>query len=198
MSGRYAVILADPPWPFATRSAKGKGRSAEAHYDCLSLHDIAALRVADFAADDCSLFLWATNPLLPAALHTMRMWDFSYRTVGFCWAKRTPADTGWHMGLGYHTRANVELCLLGIRGRPRRLARDVRQLVVAPRRQHSRKPAEVRAGIERLFAGPYLELFARETAPGWSTALSDQAGLLDAGPVSTRRWASDLAPEAAA
>jgi N6-adenosine-specific RNA methylase IME4 len=56
-----------------------------------------------------------------------------------------------------------------MRGKPKRIARDVRELVIAPRREHSRKPDEVAAGTERLVAGPYLELFARETRPGWTS-----------------------------
>ncbi len=72
------------------------------------------------------------------------------------------------MGTGYWTRSNAELCLLGARGAPKRQAKDVRQLIVAPRREHSRKPDEAIESIERLVAGPYLELFARPPhRPGW-------------------------------
>lgn len=171
----YAAIYADPPWPFAVRSALGEGRSATQHYSVMTMPEIMRLPVADMAADSCALFLWVTNPTLPAALDVMRAWGFTYKAVAFCWAKRTPTDQAWHMGLGYWTRANVELVLLGTRGRPIRNARDVRQLVVAPRREHSRKPDEVRAGIERLVPGPYVELFARTRVPGWDVAFSDQA-----------------------
>ena len=72
------------------------------------------------------------------------------------------------MGLGYYTRANLECCLLATRGAPTRLAMDVPQAILAPVGQHSAKPEEVRARIERLFAGPYLELFARQATPGWT------------------------------
>jgi N6-adenosine-specific RNA methylase IME4 len=72
------------------------------------------------------------------------------------------------MGLGYWTRANSEVCLLATRGKPKRLNADVRQAIVEPRRQHSRKPDCVPGRIERLVAGPYLELFARTKRPGWT------------------------------
>ncbi len=85
--GQYRVIYADPPWTFATYSRKGKGRSAEAWYDCMSLADIGALPVADWAAPDSVLLLWATDPLLPAAFEVIRDWGFTYKTVGFYWAK---------------------------------------------------------------------------------------------------------------
>jgi N6-adenosine-specific RNA methylase IME4 len=71
------------------------------------------------------------------------------------------------MGLGYWTRANTEPCLLATRGKPKRLNADVRQLIIEPRREHSRKPDCVHSRIERLVAGPYLELFARAPRKGW-------------------------------
>ncbi len=173
---KYGIILADPPWTFKTYSAKGKGRSAEKHYPCMSLNDIEALPVANIAADDCALFLWATFPMLPQALAVMEAWRFSYRTVAFVWAKRTrkPENSvgwGWHYGLGYWTRANAEIVLLGTKGKPRRVDKGVRQLVVAPVGEHSAKPSEVRDRIVKLMGdGPRIELFARGPKPvGWDT-----------------------------
>jgi N6-adenosine-specific RNA methylase IME4 len=165
---RYGVILADPPWSFKTWSAKGEGRSASQHYGVMTFADLCALPVADLAAPDCALFLWAIDPLLPRAVELIEAWGFTYKTVGFCWAK-TNAGGGYFAGMGFWTRANSELCLLATRGRPQRRAKDVRRLVVAPRREHSRKPDEVRQRIERLVPGPHLELFGRSTALGWSS-----------------------------
>jgi N6-adenosine-specific RNA methylase IME4 len=162
----YRVILADPPWTFATYSSRGKGRSAEAHYDCMPTGGIAAMRVAELAAPDCALFLWTTDPMLPQALGLIEAWGFTYKSVAFTWTKPTKDNTGWVMGCGYWTRANPEQCLLATRGRPQRLSRSVRQLIVAPRREHSRKPDEIYDRIEALLAGPYLELFARQAPPG--------------------------------
>lgn len=163
---RYGAIYADPPWRFATRSPKGDGRSASAHYPVMSLAEIMALPVADLAAEDCALFLWVTDPLLPQGLDVMRAWGFEYKTVAFYWTK-TNRDGSPFVGMGYWTRANPEPCLLGVRGRPARLSPSVRRLIISPRREHSRKPDEVRDRIMRLVGGPYLELFARSTAPGW-------------------------------
>jgi len=73
------------------------------------------------------------------------------------------------MGLGYWTRANSEVCLLATRGKPKRKHADVRQAILEPRREHSRKPDCVYDRIERLVDGPYLELFARQTRPGWDS-----------------------------
>jgi len=193
----YKVIYADPPWTFSTYSRKGKGRSAEAYYDCMALADIKALPVAEWAADDCVLLLWATDPLLEKAFEVIRAWGFTYKTVGFYWAKlRRPApvydDESFFTGLGFWTRANPETCLLATRGKPHRLSANVRKLIISPRREHSRKPDEVYPRIEALCDGPYLEMFARTSRPGW-----DRWGLdADLRTIGPRRWRADSYPEA--
>jgi N6-adenosine-specific RNA methylase IME4 len=166
---RFSVIYADPPWEFKVYSGKGKQRSADRHYDTAGLDDIASLPIEALAAPDCALFLWAVMPELPGAIDVLRAWGFEYKTVGFTWAKQNRSGEGWFTGMGYWTRANAELCLLATRGSPQRLAMDVQQLIVAPVREHSRKPDEAPPRIERLLAGPYLELFARAERPGWTT-----------------------------
>jgi N6-adenosine-specific RNA methylase IME4 len=180
--GSAQCIVADPPWRFQTwnkatavkRRGGGTNVSASVHYNTMTIEDITALPVADLAAKDCALFLWVVNPMLPDGLDVMAAWGFRFKTVAFCWAKTTPkTQASWapkyHIGLGYWSRANVELCLLGTRGKPVRLAKNVRQLVVSPRREHSRKPDEVYEAIERLVPGPRAELFARVSRPGWSS-----------------------------
>ena len=173
-AGKYAVILADPPWRFELWSDKGD-RVAENHYPTMVADDIAALPVADLAADDCSLFLWAVMPQLPEALSLIEAWGFEYKTCAFTWVKTTLDGTKARPGMGYWTRANAELCLLATRGSPRRINADVEQVILEPRREHSRKPDAVAERIERLVAGPYLELFCRYPRPGW-TAWGNQAG----------------------
>lgn len=198
-AGDYRVIYADPPWRFATYSDKGKGRSAEAHYDCLTLDEIKALPVAEWAAPDAVLLMWATDPLLPRALEVLGAWGFTYKTVGLYWVKLNKsaaarlsrewpllAERDFFTGLGFWTRANPEPCLLATRGHPKRLAGDVPKLLIAPRREHSRKPDEAYERIERLLAGPYLEMFARQSRPGWDR-WGNQEELFDQGPVATRR-----------
>jgi N6-adenosine-specific RNA methylase IME4 len=174
-AGPFGCILADPPWRFEAWSEKGTARSADNHYDTMRLEDIAALPVADVAADDCTLFIWICWPMLPEALRLIEAWGFAYKTCGFSWTKadvrqanffRDDADV--QVGMGYWTRANSEVCLLATRGKPKRLNADVRQGIIEPRRQHSRKPDCVHGRIERLVAGPYLELFARAPRAGWT------------------------------
>jgi N6-adenosine-specific RNA methylase IME4 len=191
---KYGAIYADPPWSFRNWSAKGTGRNAVSHYNCLDFGALAALPVADLAADDCALFLWTTDPMLPRAIELIQKWGFEYKTVAFYWVKLNSAakhDADYFTGLGYWTRANPEQCLLATRGKPARRAKDVKRLVVERRREHSRKPDCVRERIERLVAGPYLELFARETRRSWG-CWGDQAAMFDKGSVATRRQPSRL------
>jgi N6-adenosine-specific RNA methylase IME4 len=166
---RASVIAADVPWTFRTYSGKGKQRSAERHYDVMSLDAIEALPVAQLAANTCALFLWAVSPELPGALEVIKAWGFDYSTIAFAWVKQNPSGEGLFTGMGYHTRSNIELCLLGLRGAPPRLAKDVHQVVMAPVGEHSEKPDEVYRRIERLYGGPRLELFARKPREGWAT-----------------------------
>lgn len=164
----YRVILADPAWPFENYSAKGESRNPNRHYPTMSIPQIKALPVGHLAGDRCALFLWVTDPMLDVGIETLKAWGFRYVSVAFTWAKRTRLDTGWHLGTGYYTRANPETCLLGMAGRmglPK--SRGVRQLIVEPVREHSRKPDRVHGDIEAMFDGPYVELFARQRRPGW-------------------------------
>lgn len=165
---RFSVIYADPPWEFKVYSGKGKSRSAERHYDTSSLEAIKALPIDPLAASDCALFLWCVMPELPGALDVIAAWGFNYKTVAFVWVKQNRGGEGLFTGMGYWTRANAELCLLATRGSPQRIEKDVHQVVLAPVAEHSRKPEDVRKRIERLLLGPYLELFARVPAEGWT------------------------------
>ncbi len=162
----YRVIEADPAWDFNG----GGDRNARNHYATMSIEDIQALPVGELAGRDCALFLWVTDPFLDLGIDTLKKWGFRYASVAFHWAKRTKLDKGWHMGTGYGTRANVETCLLGMMGDiglPKN--RDVRRLIVEPVREHSRKPDRIAGDIERLYDGPYVELFARRRRPGWDS-----------------------------
>ena len=166
----YRVILADPPWAFENYSAAGEDRNAKRHYPTMSAEQIAELPVGHLADRNCALFLWVTDPLLDRGIEVLKHWGFRYVTVAFTWAKRTSTDADWHLGTGYYTRANPETCLLGIAGQmglPK--SRSVRQLIVEPVREHSRKPDRVRSDIEAMFDGPYAELFARSRRPGWDS-----------------------------
>jgi N6-adenosine-specific RNA methylase IME4 len=164
---RAGVIYADPPWKFVTRSERGEGRSANQHYRTEALDLIRQLPVEQLAADDCVLFMWVVDWCPAQALEVVEAWGFRHKTTAFSWAKQNPSGEGWHMGQGYWTRANPETCWLCTRGNPKRLYDDVRQLIVSPVMEHSRKPDAIYDRIERLAEGPFLELYARHERPGW-------------------------------
>ena len=165
---KYSCILADPAWEYRVWSKKGAGRSAEHHYPTMSIADICALPVADLADKDCALFLWVTFPLLPDAFKVIEAWGMTYKSVAFAWVKTCRKSDGWHIGMGHYTRANAEICLLATRGSPKRVSKSVRQLIVSPVEEHSKKPDEARDRIVQLFGDvPRIELFARRRADGW-------------------------------
>lgn len=164
MTIQYGTILADPPWP--ERGGGQIKRGADRHYPLMTVKAIAAVPVAELAAPDSHLYLWATNNYLPDGLAVMAAWGFRYVTT-ITWAKEG------NIGLGQYFRGMTEHCLFGVRGQPpyRQTVEGKRAqgvtLISAPRGAHSEKPEALRVMIERVSAGPYLELFARCTYPNW-------------------------------
>lgn len=177
--GGYGVILADPPWRFELYSEKGEEKSPQKHYGTMKLADLAALPVAPLAnREGCALIMWTTAPVLAWSLKLLDAWGFSYSSAG-AWAKQAKGGGGkWTFGTGYRYRSAAEFWLLGTIGQPRQTSRSERNLIVAPVREHSRKPDAMHEMIERQFAGPYLELFARERRPGW-TVWGNEIGKFD-------------------
>ena len=134
----------------------------------MSIDELCALPVAEIAAPDSALFMWATFPQLPEALRLIKAWGFNYKSVAFVWLKKNKKADSWFYGLGFWTRGNAEICLLATRGHPKRQAADVHQFIISPIEAHSKKPDETRDKIISLMGDlPRVELFARQTPPGW-------------------------------
>ena len=164
----YKTVLADPPWEYEDKQSGLASRgAATSAYSVMKLEDIKKLPIKHIADKDSLLLLWATSPMLLKALEVMHAWGFTYRTIAFVWVKLNPLAVGMYSGLGSWVNSNVEFVLLGKRGNPERLSRDVKQLIFAPRREHSRKPEEIFDRVERLSSPPYIELFARRKRAGW-------------------------------
>jgi N6-adenosine-specific RNA methylase IME4 len=176
---RAGVIYVDAPHSFSTYSAKGRDRCADKHYTVMTHADILGMAplAQALAAPDCALFNWASGTFDERSREMVLAWGFRLINHAFVWIKPkkgcaiTDPDeleqADLATGTGLTTRANAEFVRLGKRGSPPRLNNDVHQIVIAPRGAHSEKPEEVARRIERLYPGPYLELFARRGRPGW-------------------------------
>ncbi|MGC9368689.1 MAG: MT-A70 family methyltransferase [Paracoccaceae bacterium] len=184
---KYGRIIADPAWEYAMRSDKGHEKSPEAHYETMSLDGIKALPVSQLAGPDCYLFLWSTWPHLPQALEVMAAWGFAYVTGG-SWHKVTRTGKS-AFGTGYVLRSATEPYLVGKIGAPKIVSRSERNVILCPeqipdaiesiRREHSRKPPEMREMTERLLPHAHAcELFARAPWPGHDV-WGDEAGKFD-------------------
>jgi N6-adenosine-specific RNA methylase IME4 len=182
---QYDVILADPPWSFKVWDKDtGQGRSPSAHYNTMSLDDICALPIRELANKNCVLFLWTVWPSIFDAQRVIEAWGFKYKSLGFEWWK---LNKGWNkasvpmfnteykwlerlffFGMGYYTRTNSEPCLLATKGNMPVAVHNERNFIIAPVREHSRKPDEQYAKINNLYPNTTrLELFARHKQPGW-------------------------------
>lgn len=167
---KYNIIYADPPWKYnslANHKTRFRG-GACGHYQLLSMSQIRELPVPKLADTNCALFMWCTFPYLKEQIQLFDYWGFKYRTCGFNWLKLNPKNGKPFFGVGYYTKSNTEVCLLGIKGRLKPVSNRVSQVIIAPRREHSRKPDEVRSKIVELFGDlPRIELFSRQKTPGW-------------------------------
>jgi N6-adenosine-specific RNA methylase IME4 len=180
----YRVILCDPPYKFAS----GPNRNPINHYPTLPLAKIAAMPVGDLAhPDGCRLFLWITWPHLDRFPELLRAWGFKHCT-GRPWFKLWPSESdalfllpdSFAKGTGHEIINSTEPLIHAKRGKPQRLG-DEKFLghIIAPRREHSRKPDIVRDEIARLVVdGPRCELFARSHHPAFDS-WGDEAGLFD-------------------
>ena len=168
---KYSIVYADPPWDYkGQKQHTGIGKSdtggAVSHYDTMHIDDIKNMDIKGIVDNDESLlFMWSSSPHLPQALDVMDAWGFAWATVAFVWDKQ-------RVNPGFYTMSQVELCLVDKMGKiPQpRGARNVRQFISEMRGGHSSKPVEVRERIEQMFPDQRkIELFARDTAPGWDS-----------------------------
>jgi N6-adenosine-specific RNA methylase IME4 len=181
--GPFGVLLCDPPWAYRDKCHAGK-RGACYKYETMTYEQLAALPVMQLAAPDCLLAMWWVPPMPLQAINLILDWDFRLVTMcGFTWVKTTTTGK-WAFGMGHWTRGNAENCLFAIRGKPKRVSAAVSQLIVAPVREHSRKPDAAYDRLEQLIGDvPRIELFARRARPNWTiwgneaptTAMEDAA-----------------------
>lgn len=178
---KYSVIYADPPWEQKGGSKIGgytvvggkqiwkrvSSLSESLPYETMTMQDIVNLPVENIAADNCHLYLWATNKYLPDAFEVIEGWGFRYSTT-IVWAKNSMGG-----GLGGTYRINTEFLLFATRGRLKAIGsikgtwHNVKREYVNGYPSHSKKPEYFRQLIEKVSPGKKLELFARKETPGW-------------------------------
>ena len=169
----YDVIYADPPWKYNDKQGT---KGAENKYPCMDIGSIKALPVSRIAKEDCFLFLWTTFPFIKEALEVIEAWGFSYKTIGFVWVKLNKKQDTLFWGLGNYTRSNSEICLIGVKGKPKVLSKSVHSVIVSKIEEHSKKPDEARIRIKQLVGKDKkcIELFARERAKDWDCWGNDE------------------------
>jgi N6-adenosine-specific RNA methylase IME4 len=193
--GPFQLIYADPPWQtvmFNGATRTPTQRRGPDHYRTMPLDELRSLPVRRIAADDAVLALWGIGSHLDQMFMLADAWGFSFVTDLFYWAKQRLVDamvidprTGDipepRISMGYYTRKQVEPCWLFKRGKGLPVcSHSVRQLIIAPPREHSRKPEQAAEGLEQLFGDvTRLELFSRTPRAGW-TAWGNEAGKYEA------------------
>lgn len=168
---KYSIIYADPPWNYRDKREKHPRLcgGASKHYKTLSVEEIKTMDLPS-TEPNCMLFLWVTFPNLQEGLDVIKAWGFKYKTLGFSWIKTNVKDGKPFFGIGYYTKSNCEVCLIGVKGKPIKISNYVSSVIIAPREKHSKKPTIVRDKIVELCGDiPRIELFARETADGWDS-----------------------------
>ena len=168
---KYNVIYADPAWRFSQginrrkdiREKFGTNEELSIQYPTMSDKEIIELNVADYADDNCVLFLWTTDAHLEVAIKAINNWGFKYKTVAFTWNKKRGFMGKW-------TVKQCEICLLATKGTAHKLLKSFKEksYLEENKTEHSKKPNEFRKRIERMFGDvPKLEMFARTRAEGW-------------------------------
>jgi len=179
--GKFATILADPPWLFDNRTGKVAPEHKRLYrYHTMTNDEIINLPISQVAMDCAHLYLWIPNALLDLGLKVMKAWGFKYKT-NIIWYKVRKDGGPDRRGVGFYFRNVTEMILFGVRGNNfRTLAPGRRQenIIISQKRGHSIKPDEIFSLIEACSPGPYIELFARRQRPGW-TVWGDESDKLD-------------------
>ena len=169
---KFSTILADPPWQFQNRTGKVAPEHKRLNrYSTMSLEEIKKLPVASASADTTHLYLWVPNALLPEGMAVLMAWGFQYKS-NLIWHKIRKDGGPDGRGVGFYFRNVTEMVLFGVKGKNARTLAPGRSQVnflKTQKREHSRKPDEFYNIVESCSSGPYLEMFARGSRPGWST-----------------------------
>lgn len=172
---KYQIIYADPPWEYKLSGSRINSRGmAKQHYNTMTTDEICNLPIKDIKTENALCFLWATFPNIKEAIKVLEAWGFIYKTAAFVWVKKNKKSNTNFLGMGAYTRANAEVCLLGIskktKAKQQVIANNVHQIIESPIQKHSKKPEIVRDKIVQLLGDVQrIELFARQKTGGWDS-----------------------------
>jgi N6-adenosine-specific RNA methylase IME4 len=170
---KYEIIYCDPPWSYPLSGGKTSARGlAKQHYDLMKFDELCQLPVREISTDNAICFMWTTFPKIDEAVLVMQSWGFVYKTAAFVWVKKNKKSLTNFWGMGAYTRANVEVCLLGVskgtKAKQQVINNAVHQVIESPIERHSKKPDIARDKIIELLGDrPRIELFARQQSEGW-------------------------------
>lgn len=177
----FTTVLIDPPWRFSAGT-----KSRPQHYDRMTFADIMAMPVRDLLLPEGGrVMLWITAPLLDRIPDISKAWRLRYSSA-LPWIKTWGSEDALFLysnslarGTGFEVMGNAEYLAILKAGKPHSIkGNPFPGVIVAPRRQHSRKPPHIHEQVEAKIPGPWCEIFARETRAGWA-AWGNQVGKLD-------------------
>jgi N6-adenosine-specific RNA methylase IME4 len=182
---KFRVVVADPPWAFSDKlKMSDVKRGAEANYRTLTIADICKLPVADWVEKDSILALWTPSSLLTDGMRVMESWGFKQKQI-YTWVKETKRG-GIAFGMGRQFRGATEHALIGTRGSPKPASKSERNVDLWVGLPHSKKPERLQERLEKMYPdGPYLELFARRSRPGWTCFGNEAPGFKG---IDVREW----------
>lgn len=169
---KYDVVLMDPPWSY--HGQQDKWGAAAKFYPTMTDEELMAMDIKSILKKDAVVFMWATSPRLDFAIDLLRHWGLHYRGVAFVWVKTkkdgTPVGAqGVRPSIVKPTSEYVLAASTTKTGRPLKLHDEsIRQVVLAPKTEHSRKPDTIHESIDLMYPDTdKLEMFARRPYPNW-------------------------------
>ena len=135
---KYNIIYADPPWSY--KNMGNIQNNVLKHYNTMTNEDLYNLgeTIKNISDKNCMLFIWCTFPKLQEGLNTIKAWGFEYKTIGFNWIKKTKKGKNF-FGVGWYTKSNSEICLIGVKGKPIKKSNKVSQIIESVIEEHSKK-----------------------------------------------------------
>lgn len=157
--GQYRTIVIDPPWPMEkTLREERPYQGIELDYQTMTIEAIKTLKLP--CADECHVYLWATQKFLPISFQLFEDWDVKYIQT-----------LVWHKNVGFTPFGlfmnNVEFVLFGRRGSLPLLKAGLKACFEGKVREHSRKPNEFYDLVRSVSPEPRIDVFSREKREGF-------------------------------